>query len=70
MAKPDGVLNGRSVVVAFLRRKWDRELDDRSRKELWGFRENRMAVAFFYEWHHDSINDAPISEGERQLLPQ
>jgi len=48
------LLNGRSAVVAFLRRKWDRELDYRLRKELWGFRENRMAVTFFYEWHDDS----------------
>ena len=41
-------------VIAFLRRKWDRELGYRLRKELWGFRENRMAVTFFYEWHDDS----------------
>jgi uncharacterized protein len=47
-------LNGRSAVVAFLRRKWDRELDYRLQKELWGFRENRMAVTFFYEWHDDN----------------
>ena len=47
-------LNGRSAVVAFLRRKWDRELDYRLRKELWGFRENRMGLIFFYEWHDDS----------------
>jgi uncharacterized protein len=25
-------------------------------KELWGFRENRMAVRFAYEWHDDSGN--------------
>ena len=35
----------------FLERKWARELDYRLRKELWGFRENRMAVRFEYEWH-------------------
>jgi nuclear transport factor 2 (NTF2) superfamily protein len=51
---PTELLNGRSAVVAFLRRKWDRELDCRLQKELWGFRENRMAVTFFYEWHDDS----------------
>ena len=36
------------------RRKWNRELDYRLKKELWGFRDNRMAVKFFYEWHDDS----------------
>jgi uncharacterized protein len=42
---------GRPQVVAFLTGKWKRELDYRLRKELWGFRNNRMAVKFFYEWH-------------------
>ncbi len=47
-------LRGRDAVVAFLRRKWNRELDYRLKKELWGFRLNRMAVKFQYEWHDDS----------------
>jgi uncharacterized protein len=47
-------LNGRPQVIEFLRRKWNRELDYRLKKELWGFRNNRMAVKFFYEWHDDS----------------
>ena len=47
-------LTGRQQVVEFLRRKWNRELDYRLKKELWGFRDNRMAVKFFYEWHDDS----------------
>jgi nuclear transport factor 2 (NTF2) superfamily protein len=47
-------LSGRQQVVAFLTRKWNRELDYRLRKELWGFGNNRMAVKFFYEWHDDS----------------
>jgi hypothetical protein len=47
-------LNGRVEIVAFLRRKWNRELDYRLKKELWGFRNNRMAVKFEYEWHDDS----------------
>ena len=37
-------------------RKWRRELDYRLIKELWGFRENRMAVRFVYEWYDDSGN--------------
>jgi nuclear transport factor 2 (NTF2) superfamily protein len=47
-------VKGRAEVIALLERKWNRELDYRLRKELWGFRENRMAVTFFYEWHDDS----------------
>ena len=47
-------LRGRPEIVAFLRRKWNRELDYKLKKELWGFRENRIAVKFFYEWHDDS----------------
>jgi nuclear transport factor 2 (NTF2) superfamily protein len=45
---------GRAAVQAFLERKWARELDYRLIKELWGFRENRMAVRFAYEWRDDS----------------
>jgi nuclear transport factor 2 (NTF2) superfamily protein len=49
-------LQGRQAIVAFLTRKWDRELDYRLIKELWGFRENRVAVRFAYEWRDDSGN--------------
>ena len=49
-------LTGRSAVVEFLRRKWNKELDYKLKKELWGFRNNRMAVKFQYEWHDDSGN--------------
>ena len=44
-------LNGREEVVAFLTRKWERELDYRLRKTLWAFTGNRIAVRFEYEWH-------------------
>lgn len=44
-------INGREEVKAFLTRKWEKELDYKLKKELWGFRENRMAVCFEYEWH-------------------
>ena len=43
-------IEGRDEIVDFLRRKWASELDYRLIKELWGFRENRMAVRFAYEW--------------------
>jgi len=49
-------LQGREAIVAFLQRKWARELDYRLIKELWDFRENRIAVRFKYEWHDDSGN--------------
>jgi nuclear transport factor 2 (NTF2) superfamily protein len=44
---------GRDAIRSFLRRKWAKELDYRLAKELWGFRENRIAVRFEYEWHDD-----------------
>ena len=47
-------VRGRAAIVDLLTRKWSRELDYRLIKELWGFRENRMAVRFAYEWHDDS----------------
>ncbi|MGO4169708.1 nuclear transport factor 2 family protein [Novosphingobium sp. YAF33] len=47
-------LNGRPAIVAFLTDKWQRERDYRLIKELWAFRENRIAVRFAYEWHDDS----------------
>jgi nuclear transport factor 2 (NTF2) superfamily protein len=47
-------LVGREAIGAFLTRKWRRELDYRLVKELWAFRENRIAVRFAYEWHDDS----------------
>jgi uncharacterized protein len=42
-------VTGREEIVAFLTRKWERELDYALRKNLWGFRENRIAVRFQYE---------------------
>lgn len=49
-------LRGRDQVIAFLTRKWERELDYRLIKELWCFTENRIAVRFKYEWRDDSGN--------------
>jgi nuclear transport factor 2 (NTF2) superfamily protein len=47
----DEFITGRDEIIAFLTRKWERELDYVLRKSLWGFRRNRMAVRFQYEWH-------------------
>lgn len=44
---------GRPAIIDFLTAKWQREHDYALRKSLWGFRENRMAVRFQYEWHDD-----------------
>ena len=49
-------VNGRLEIVAFLTRKWTKELDYRLIKQLWAFTENRIAVRFAYEWHDDSGN--------------
>lgn len=45
-------INGREEVKAFLKRKWEKEKNYKLKKELWGFRENRMAVRFEYEYQH------------------
>lgn len=45
-------INGRQAIKDFLKRKWENELDYKLKKELWGFRENRIAVMFQYEWHN------------------
>ena len=47
-------VSGRDQIIAFLSRKWARELDYRLIKELWAFTGNRIAVRFAYEWHDDS----------------
>ena len=49
-------IHGREEIVAFLTRKWAKELDYRLIKELWAFTGNRIAVRFAYEWHDDSGN--------------
>jgi nuclear transport factor 2 (NTF2) superfamily protein len=49
-------LQGREAIVAFLTRKWAKELEYRLIKELWAFTDNRIAVRFAYEWHDDSGN--------------
>ena len=44
-------INGREEIVAFLTRKWSRELEYRLIKELWAFDGGRIAVRFAYESH-------------------
>jgi nuclear transport factor 2 (NTF2) superfamily protein len=47
-------ISGREQIVAFLTRKWERELDYALRKELWAFDDNHIAVRFQYESHDAS----------------
>jgi uncharacterized protein len=47
----DEFFTGRDAIRAFLTRKWAKEIDYQLKKELWAFRENRIAVRFEYEWH-------------------
>jgi hypothetical protein len=49
-------INGRPEIVAFLTRKWAKELDYRLIKELFACEDSRIAVRFAYEWHDDSGN--------------
>jgi nuclear transport factor 2 (NTF2) superfamily protein len=49
-------LQGRPAIVAFLTRKWAKELEYRLIKEVWAFAGDRIAVRFAYEWHDDSGN--------------
>ena len=46
-------IQGRDQIIAFLQRKWSKELDYRLIKELWATQGNRIAVRFAYEWHDD-----------------
>ncbi|MBY3175550.1 nuclear transport factor 2 family protein [Rhizobium leguminosarum] len=49
-------ITGRAEIVAFLTRKWAKELDYRLIKEIWAFTDHRIAVRFAYEWLDDSGN--------------
>ena len=50
----DEFLRGRDEIVAFLTRKWERELDYVLRKDLWTWGDDRIAVRFQYEGHDAS----------------
>lgn len=50
----DQFVNGRDEIVSFLSQKWEKEQEYRLIKELFAFRENRIAVRYAYEYHDDS----------------
>jgi nuclear transport factor 2 (NTF2) superfamily protein len=47
-------INGREEIIQFLTDKWKKERNYKLKKELWGFRENRMAVRFEYEYQDEN----------------
>ncbi|MBW2936772.1 nuclear transport factor 2 family protein [Aureisphaera sp. CAU 1614] len=47
-------INGRKEIVQFLTEKWKKERNYKLKKELWGFRKNRMAVKFEYEFQDEN----------------
>jgi uncharacterized protein len=62
-------VHGREAIIAFLTRKWQRELDYRLIKELCAFRENRIGVSFAYESRDDSGNWFRSYGNENWALP-
>jgi|ERR1044072_6380 nuclear transport factor 2 (NTF2) superfamily protein len=52
----DQFVNGRQEAVAFLTKKWEKELDYKLKKELWAYTDNRISVRFEYEWHDKDGN--------------
>lgn len=46
-------INGRQKVQDFLSDKWKNELDYKLKKELWAFKDNRIAVRFEYEYRNE-----------------
>ena len=46
----------RDELSGMLTRKWDRQLDYRVIKKIWGFSSDLIAVHFAYAWHNDAGN--------------
>lgn len=49
-------INGRAEIQAFLKDKWENELNYQLKKELWAYRDNRIAVRFEYEYQNKEGN--------------
>lgn len=47
-------INGRKEIIQFLIQKWEKEKHYKLKKELWGFRKNRIAVRFEYEYQDEN----------------
>ena len=48
--------HGRAPIVAFLKRKWQSELNYKLKKEYWAHTDNRIAVRFEYEYQNAEGN--------------
>jgi len=46
-------INGRTEIIAFLKGKWEEELDYKLKKSYWAHTDNRIAVRFEYEWRNE-----------------
>ena len=46
-------INGRTEIIAFLKRKWAKEHEYKLKKEYWAHTENRIAVRFEYEFRDE-----------------
>ncbi|WP_373551608.1 DUF1348 family protein [Haliscomenobacter sp.] len=47
-------VNGRAEIVAFLSKKWQKELNYRLKKEYWAHTDHRIAVRFEYEYQNQA----------------
>lgn len=47
-------INGRQEVQDFLANKWVKEQDYKLKKELWAYKDNRIAVRFEYEYRDEN----------------
>ena len=56
-------VNGRQEIIAFLTRKWAKELDYRLIKELWAFEGNRIACAL----HTNSMTTQEIGSARMAM---
>lgn len=52
----DTFINGREEIVAFLQKKWEKELNYKLKKEYWAHTGNRIAVRFEYEYQTQDGN--------------
>ncbi len=48
----DRFITGRQEIVAFLKEKWNKEIDYKLRKDYWAHTGNRIAVRFEYEYRN------------------
>jgi len=46
----DQFIRGRTEIIAFLKEKWEKEINYKLKKEYWAHTGNRIAVRFEYEY--------------------